>query len=103
VALNGPFHFTEELPMGLGLYFVVLSALIVFARTSALAETCSERHAACETACTPALVSSGQQAGGTVTGCRSSCRSRLQSCLRSGIWVHMGSARRGEQQRVERR
>lgn len=69
----------------------------------ALADTCSGRADICRGACTPALVSSGQQHGGTVQGCISSCQSRLKSCLRSGVWVHMGSARRGERQTVDKR
>jgi hypothetical protein len=53
-------------------------------------------------ACTPALVSSGEQHGGTVQGCQASCQSRLRSCMRTGIWVHMGRAQRGQQQKVDK-
>ncbi len=86
--------------MRLGLLAVaVLLALPSFAR----ADTCCGRADICRAACTPALVSSGQQHGGTVPGCVSSCQSRLKSCLRSGVWVHMGSARAGERQTVDKR
>lgn len=70
---------------------------------SASADTCSGRASLCQAACTPALVASGEQHGGTVSGCRSSCASRLRSCMRTGIWVHMGSRTRGQQQQVERK
>jgi hypothetical protein len=84
------------------------SALVSFgflaaATTLAAADTCSGRANLCLAACTPALVASGEQHGGTVPGCRASCRSRLQSCMRTGIWVHMGSRTRGMQQQVDRR
>jgi hypothetical protein len=69
----------------------------------ALAASCSERAGACHAACTPQLVSSGEQAGGTVAGCHSSCATRLQQCMHSGVWVHMGAQRRGLQEQVERR
>jgi hypothetical protein len=78
-------------------------ALMFCTASPALAATCSERAGACQGACTPELVSSGQQAGGTVPGCRASCLSRLRQCVGSGIWVHMGSQRRGMQEQVERR
>jgi len=54
-------------------------------------------------ACTPQLVSSGEQYGGTVAGCQTSCRGRRATCLKSGVWVHMGAARRGERQSVDKR
>ena len=82
---------------------IVLLAVIVCGAAPALAASCSERAGACQGACTPQLVSSGQQAGGTIAGCRASCGNRLQRCLRSGIWVHMGAQRRGLQEQVERR
>ncbi|MBL8588676.1 MAG: hypothetical protein JNK46_09110 [Methylobacteriaceae bacterium] len=69
----------------------------------AAAQSCSNRAAACGAACTPQLVGSGVQFGGTVEGCRASCAERRQRCLREGVWVHMGSARRGERESVERR
>jgi len=80
-----------------------LSTIWIALAAPAYAESCSDRHGICQAACTPALVSSGAQHGGTVAGCQSSCRSRLNSCLRSGIWVHMGSQNRGMQQKVEKR
>ena len=81
----------------------MLLALLVVTPTIALADTCSQRASICEAACTPALVSSGQQYGGTVRGCVASCRSRLSSCLRTGVWVHMGVQNRGMRQPVDRR
>jgi hypothetical protein len=83
-----------------------LGLLIVAAATStnsATADTCSGRASICRAACTPQNVGSGVQHGGTVEGCVASCQSRLSRCFRTGIWVHMGAARRGEEQRVERR
>jgi hypothetical protein len=68
----------------------------------ARADTCSGRRDICLGACTPALVSSGAQYGGTVAGRQSSCRSRHSSCMRSGIWVHMGSQNAGMQQKVDK-
>ena len=81
----------------------MLLALLVITPTIAFADTCSQRASICEAACTPALVSSGQQYGGTVGGCVASCRSRLNSCLRTGVWGHMGAQNRGMRQPVERR
>ncbi len=69
----------------------------------AMAQTCSERAAACGRACTPDLVSSGVQHGGTVPGCRTSCADRRKTCLRDGVWVHMGASRRGERETVTKR
>lgn len=74
----------------------------IAASAPAFADTCSGRRDICLGACTPALVSSGAQYGGTVKGCQSSCRSRHSSCMRSGIWVHMGSQNRGMQQKVDK-
>jgi hypothetical protein len=76
---------------------------VVSSQGAASAESCSDRAAICKGACTPALVSSGQQHGGTVQGCVGSCQSRLRSCLRTGVWVHMGSQNRGMRQKVYRR
>jgi hypothetical protein len=76
--------------------------VVVAASAPARADTCSGRHGICQAACTPALVSSGQQHGGTVQGCMSSCRSRFNSCMRTGVWVHMGSQNRGMKQTVDR-
>ena len=82
----------------------MLAVAMLFTHSStAVAESCSERHLICQGACTPELVSSGRQYGGTVAGCRKSCRSRLNRCLRTGIWVHMGARNRGLQQKVDRR
>jgi hypothetical protein len=92
-----------------GVFMRILSSaflglgLMVAAVTSAAADTCSGRAGLCLAACTPALVASGEQYGGTVPGCRASCRTRLKSCMRSGIWVHMGSRTRGMRQQVDRR
>jgi hypothetical protein len=80
-----------------------LVALALCCANPAVAASCSERVGACYGACTPELVSSGQQAGGTIAGCRASCASRLRQCMRSGVWVHMGSQRRGMQEQVDRR
>lgn len=76
--------------------------LVTVASGPALADTCSGRRDICLGACTPALVSSGAQHGGTVAGCQSSCRSRHASCMRSGIWVHMGSQNAGMRQKVDK-
>ena len=76
--------------------------IAIAAAAPARADTCSGRRDICLSACTPALVSSGAQHGGTVAGCQSSCRSRFSSCMRSGIWVHMGSQNRGMQQKVDK-
>ena len=82
---------------------VAAVAFAVFASVQAArADTCSDRGGVCVAACTPRQVESGAQFGGTVAGCRKSCQSRLRSCLKTGVWIHMGSARRGEQERVER-
>jgi hypothetical protein len=78
-------------------------AIVLASHGVAFAESCSDRGAICKAACTPALVSSGQQHGGTVQGCIGSCQSRLRSCLRTGVWVHMGAQNRGMQQKVDRR
>ena len=78
-------------------------AFVIGWSAAAVADTCSDRASLCRAACTPQNVSSGVQHGGSVSGCISSCQSRLSRCMKSGIWVHMGSARRGEQQRVEKR
>lgn len=78
-------------------------AFAVFASVQAAhADTCSDRGSICVAACTPRQVDSGAQFGGTVAGCRKSCQSRLRSCLKTGVWIHMGSTRRGEQERVDR-
>jgi hypothetical protein len=82
---------------------LALLTVIICTASPALAANCSERAGACQGACTPELVASGQQAGGTIAGCRASCTSRLRQCLRSGLWVHMGAQRRGMQEQVERR
>jgi len=76
---------------------------LVLSSASALAETCTDRASLCQGACTPQNVASGAQYGGTVAGCQSSCRSRLQSCLKTGVWIHMGSQTRGQRQQVDRR
>jgi len=76
---------------------------LVLSPDSGLAETCTDRAGLCQGACTPQNVASGAQYGGTVAGCQSSCRSRLQSCLKTGVWIHMGSQTRGQRQQVERR
>jgi hypothetical protein len=89
--------------MRLACVMSIASGLILSAQGVAFAETCSDRAAICRGACTPALVSSGQQHGGTVQGCIGSCQSRLRSCLRTGIWVHMGAQNRGRQQQVDKR
>jgi hypothetical protein len=73
------------------------------AAAPAQADTCSGRAGLCNAACTPQNVASGAQHGGTVAGCRASCQSRLRACLKSGVWVHMGSQTRGMRQTVDRR
>ena len=79
------------------------AAFAVFASAQAArADTCSDRGGVCVAVCTPRQVESGAQFGGTVAGCRKSCQSRLRSCLKTGVWIHMGAARRGEQERVDR-
>jgi len=87
----------------LGIFCVGTALMVAAATAPAAADTCSGRAALCRGACTPALVSSGQQAGGTVQGCLTSCNSRLRSCMKTGIWVHMGSRTRGMRQQVDRR
>ncbi len=82
--------------------YAIFALLSLTLAVPAAAETCSERPTICQSACTPELVASGAQAGGTVPGCRMSCQTRLRQCLHSGISVHMGSARRGDQQTVEK-
>lgn len=86
-----------------GSALAVALAAALLAVASAQADTCSGRASLCNAACTPHNVSSGAQHGGTVPGCRASCQSRLRSCLKSGVWVHMGSQTRGMRQSVERR
>jgi hypothetical protein len=76
----------------------VVGSLLVASR-EAVAETCSARAAAC----VPHLVDGGAQWGGTIEGFRTSCAERRTQCLRSGVWVHMGAARRGEREDVARR
>lgn len=83
--------------------FCFAAALVAMSPAPASADTCSGRADLCRAACTPALVSSGQQYGGTVPGCLTSCQSRWRSCMRTGIWVHMGSQTRGMQQKVDKR
>jgi hypothetical protein len=83
-------------------FIIVLGAAVLW-NTAALADTCSGRAAICRAACTPVLVSSGQQHGGTVGGCIASCQGRLRSCMRTGVWIHMGAQTRGMQQKVDRR
>ena len=85
--------------VAIGLLALCLAAA---ASAPAFADTCSGRRDICLSACTPALVSSGAQHGGTVAGCQSSCRSRHSSCMRSGIWVHMGSQNAGMKQKVDK-
>jgi hypothetical protein len=86
------------------LFLLILPSIFLsLSATAGLAESCSQRAGACNGACTPELVSSGQQAGGTVPGCRSSCAQRLQACMKSGIWLHLGSRDRGLQEQVDRR
>ena len=80
---------------------LIASAMIATARSS-YAENCTNRANYCSSACTPALVASGEQVGGTIAGCLASCKSRLYSCLKSGVWTHMGRDRRGERQKVDR-
>lgn len=82
---------------------LALLGLLIALPGTALADTCSQRAGICDAACTPALVSSGQQHGGTVPGCLASCRSRLSSCMKTGIWVHMGAQNRGMRQAVDKR
>ena len=86
----------------LGTFYVGVALMAAAVATPAAADTCSGRAAICRGACTPDLVSSGRQAGGTVKGCLASCNSRLGSCMKTGIWVHMGSQTRGMRQKVDR-
>ena len=78
------------------------AALAILTALPDHADSCSDRSSVCVAACTPRQVESGAQFGGTIAGCRKSCQSRLRSCLKTGVWIHMGSARRGEQERVDR-
>lgn len=87
----------------LAAFALATAGLFAAGPSPARAETCSVRAAACRAACTPALVSSGQQYGGTVAGCLASCRERRRTCLATGTWVHMGSQRRGLREQVGRR
>jgi hypothetical protein len=86
---------------------LILAAIFVLASTlavqPALAESCSDRAGLCLAACTEQNVTSGAQYGGTVKGCQASCNSRRKNCLKSGVWVHMGSQTMGQRQQVERR
>ena len=82
--------------------FAVVALALFASIGAARADSCSDRGGVCVAACTPRQVESGAQFGGTVAGCRKSCQSRLRSCIKTGVWIHMGSARRGEQERVER-
>ena len=82
--------------------FAAILAGCVVTALPARGDSCSDRGGVCVTACTPRQVESGAQFGGTVVACRKSCQSRLRSCLKTGVWIHMGSARRGEQERVDR-
>ena len=86
---------------GVGWTFAGLA--LVLPSSSALAESCTDRAGLCRAACTPQNVASGAQHGGTVAGCQPSCRSRLQSCLKTGVWVHVGSQTMGQRQQVDRR
>lgn len=84
---------------------VAASGLLLLTLTSSpsLAETCSDRSGLCLAACTEQNVSSGAQFGGTIKGCQTSCRSRHQNCLKTGVWVHMGSQTMGQRQQVDKR